>query len=109
MKTLIALAMLSTVGGGGTHDGRLKSDIEIACEVWHIAKTGAIIAGLFVPGVSSVAVAIGEFVDPVCNSLAVGTVAARAQPPSDPSTPQWIAQNAARLDALTRDHEDHQP
>ena len=74
---------------------RVRADIKIACHVWDIAKNAAVVAGLFVPGVTSAAVVIDGFVDPVCDGSAVSAL-------TDPATVAWIMDNAERLRALAR-------
>jgi hypothetical protein len=72
-----------------------KSHAQIACDAWKAAEDAAVVAGLFAPGVESAAVLIADFVDPVCLAVAAGKT------PADPATPQWIHQNAAKLNAIT--------
>ncbi len=98
-KSLTLAMGLALVGcAGWTPDPeRVARDVKIACHVWADAKIAAVIAGIFVPGVSSAAVIIGDFVDPVCDGRAVAAL-------TDPATVEWVKENAAKLHAMVHVH-----
>jgi hypothetical protein len=90
---VIALLLAGCTATGAADIPRIERDVAIACKAWDIAKEAAVVAGFFVPGVSSAAVLIGIAVDPVCEGKALAAL-------SDPSTPQWLEENVEKLHRL---------
>lgn len=97
MKIIIlsALLLAGCNAAGAPDIARIERDVEIACHAWAVAKQAAIIAGIFVPGVSSGAIIIGAAVEPVCDGRALAAL-------RDPSTAQWIAENTEELHQLVK-------
>jgi len=69
---------------------RIERDIHIACQAWNDVKIIAVVAGLFVPGVSSTSVILAGFVDPICN----GTIQTAF---TDPNTAEWVRMQTDKL------------
>jgi len=94
MKKIVLIASLLTsscvMGTYQPDIPRIERDIHIACQAWNDAKIVAVLAGLFVPGVSSASVILAGFVDPICN----GTVQSAL---TDPTTAEWIRMQADKL------------
>jgi hypothetical protein len=97
MKRLLYLAVLTALAActttGAIDTARVTRDVKIACDGWKATKTVAVIAGIFVPGVSSAAVIIGDFVDPVCDGSATAAL-------TDPATVDWVNANVEKLRVL---------